>query len=212
MNPWFVLVDIVRALLFSVAHVAGGSFGAAIIVVSMIARITLLPLTLRMARNARAHQDALRQMEPELASIRARHANDFARQAEATQALRRKHGVGMMPRGTLSAMLVQSPIYALLYRAISTSAKAIGGFLWIGDLAKPDIIVAGIAALLAAASARTDAASNASSNAPALVSGVITLWIAWRLTSGVGLYWVTSSAVGLGQSLLLRAERTNART
>lgn len=208
MNPLAMLVDLFRGLLFAVAHVTGGSLGASILVVSTVIRIALLPLTIRMARRARAHQEILQRLQPELERIRRRHASDQQRMIEETVALHRRHGVGLLPRGTLGAMLVQAPIYGALYRAISTGARSVGGFLWIRDLAAPDIVLAIVASACAAISAKLDPSAAASSRAW-IAAAAITFVLAWRIAAGVGLYWVASSAVGVGQSLILR--RVDAR-
>lgn len=210
MNPWLILVDLVRALLFAVAHVTGGGLGAAILIVSALARVALLPVTLRMARRAREHRDALSRLEPRLARIRARHAGDDARIAEQTLALYREHGVGLMPRGTVSAMLVQAPVFGALYQAIGMAARKVGGFLWIGNLAAPDIAVAVIASLLAALATKADT-SAAGSSRLAIVSATVTFFLAWRLSAAVGLYWIASNAVGVGQALVLRREQPKQR-
>jgi YidC/Oxa1 family membrane protein insertase len=206
MNPWVAVVDALRALLFAVAHLTGGSVGGSILVVSTIIRIALLPVTIRMARRAREHQDALDRLQPQLERLRRRYANDEKRMLEETLALRRQHGVGVLPRGTFAAMLIQAPVYGALYRAIASSARSIGGFLWIRDLTGPDVVVAGIAAALAAAGAKLDASPSSASRAW-IAAAAITFVFAWRLASGVGLYWVASSAVGVGQSLVLRRSK-----
>lgn len=210
MNLWLALVDVFRALLFAVAHVTGGSLGAAILVLSTLIRVALLPLTLRLARRAREHQEAVRRLEPELARIRKRYANDRARMVEETMALYRKHGLGLLPRGTLVPALAQAPIYGALYRAIVGGARKVGGFLWVGDLGAPDLAIAVIAALLAATAATVDPNSPGSARA-GIVAAAITFFFAWRLTAGVGLYWIASNAVGLGQALVLRADAARAR-
>jgi membrane protein insertase Oxa1/YidC/SpoIIIJ len=170
MTLWMTLVDALRALLFAVAHLTGGSFGVAILIVSTLIRLAMLPLTLRMARQMRERKSTLR---------------------------------------TLPAAGIMAITFGALYSAISGSVKRIGGFLWIRDLGAPDIIIAGVAAALTALTARADATTGAQSRS-AFIGAAFTLWIAWRLTSGVGLYWVASNAVGLGQSLVLRRERQKA--
>ena len=207
MNPLLIAVDLMRAILFAVAHVAGGSMGASILVVSTVIRIALLPLTIRMARRAREHQETLRQLEPELERIRRRHAANQQRMIEETMALHLKHGVGLLPRGTLGTMLVQAPIYGTVYRAITTGARRVGGFLWMRDLAAPDIVLAIVAAIFAAISAKVDAGAASTSRAW-IAAAAITFVFAWRIAAGVGLYWAASSAVSVGQSLILRRVET----
>ena len=126
MNPWLLVVDLFRAVLFSVAHVTGGSLGASILVVSTVLRIALLPITIR---------------------------------------------------GTVR-------------------------FLWIRDLAAPDLGIALVAAICAAAAAKLDPNAMPSSRAW-IAAAAITFTFAWRLAAGVGLYRVASSVAGAGQSPVL---------
>jgi YidC/Oxa1 family membrane protein insertase len=203
MNLLLAPADLMRAVLFAVAHVTGGSLGTSILIVSTVIRIALLPLTIRIARRAREHQQTLKELEPELERIRRRHAADQQRVIEETMALHRKHGLGLLPRGTLGAMLVQAPIYGALYRAITTGVRRVGGFLWMRDLAEPDIVLAIAASILTVISAKVDAGAATPSRAW-IAGAAITFVFAWRIAAGVGLYWVASSAVGVGQSLILR--------
>jgi hypothetical protein len=53
---WDSFVEILRATIFSVAHLCGGSLGGGIMLVSAGVRLALLPLTLRLARRAREQQ------------------------------------------------------------------------------------------------------------------------------------------------------------
>ena len=82
---WSSFVDLLRVVLFALAHVCGGSLGGGIIMLSFIIRLALLPLTLRLAMRARDYQDAIRRLGPELEKLRRRHANDRVRLAQATQ-------------------------------------------------------------------------------------------------------------------------------
>lgn len=66
-------------VIFAVAHVCGGSLGAGIVVSSAIVRLALLPLTLHLARQARAQQMRLAALEPTLELLKRRHAKDPAR-------------------------------------------------------------------------------------------------------------------------------------
>ena len=71
---WAAFVEVIRAAIFSAAHVCGGSLGGGILLVSAVVRIALLPLTLKLARRAREQQAKLAALKPELDAIRRRHA------------------------------------------------------------------------------------------------------------------------------------------
>ena len=201
------IIDLLRSAIFSLSHVLGGSVGSSILVVSLVVRIVLLPLTIRWARRAQEHARRMRELEPELAKIRRRFADDPARMTEATFALYKRHGLGVFPEGMLKSMLIQLPINAGLYRAIVGGVRRAGGFLWIRDLTRPDVILATIAALLAAAAAAVGGTSGTAARNAAIVSGAVTFLIAWRLSGGLGLYWIASNAVGLAQAVMTRAPK-----
>jgi membrane protein insertase Oxa1/YidC/SpoIIIJ len=114
--------------------------------------------------------------------------------------LHRRHDVPLAPPGILATTLVQIPIGAALYRAVSTGFGPRAGFLWVSDLARPDALVAIGATLLAGVAAGAGPSGN---RAAVATSMLITVAIAWRLSASVGLYWVASNAVGAVQSLLL---------
>src|SRR5689334_22937741 len=127
---WSSFLDLIRVVLFSLGHVCGGSLGGGIIMLSLLVRLALLPLTFRLALRA-------------------------------------------------------------------------ARFLWIGDLSRPDALVASVAAGLAGAAVVAGPSSGSSKVAAALAAAT-TFLIAWRLSAGVGLYWVASNVVGVVQSLLVR--------
>ena len=200
---WSSFLDLIRVVLFSLAHVCGGSLGGGIIMLSLLVRLALLPLTLRLALRAREHQAVLRGLEPQLAALKMRHAEDPLALARAQRDLHAANGVGIMPKGSLLGTMVQMPIGAGLYEVIRESTLRAARFLWIGDLSRPDALVASVAAGLAGAAVVAGPSSGSSKVAAALAAAT-TFLIAWRLSAGVGLYWVASNVVGVVQSLLVR--------
>ena len=206
MLDWSIVVDAVRALVFAVAHLFGNSVGSGILAVSVLVRLALLPLTLRAARRAMEHQARIAALKPELERLRQKFGDDRAALAEATMRMYRERGIGVMPQGTLVSTLVQLPIGAALYQAFARGLGPKLGFLWVGDLARPDAILAGVAASLAGLAAGLSTTS--SHRSAVAISATITLVIAWRLSASVALYWIASSGVGAVQSLVLRRGRS----
>lgn len=208
MLGWDALVELLRESVFVLAHLFGGSLGSAIAALSVTVRLLLLPLTLRTALRVREHQLRLRTLAPTLERLRARYAHDPMQLAARTRALYRRHGLRPIPEGVFRAALVQLPLGAALYQAISGGLGAGHRFLWISDLAKPDALLAtAVAALAAGATAATPSATGNSGPAahlPVFLSGAVTLLVVWRVAAGVGVYWGASSLVGVVQGLLVR--------
>lgn len=202
MTAWLVVVDLFRELVFAAAHLFGGSVGAGVLAVSVATRLALLPLTLRVARRARAHQQQIKALAPELERLRERYRGDRARLMEETLALYQRRGVRLMPGGLLRSMLIQLPISVALYQAVAQGIGRGARFLWIRDLAAPDPTVAVVAATLAGFAASSG--DTAESRAAFALSAGVTFIIAWRLSATVGLYWLASSGVGAVQTLMLR--------
>jgi YidC/Oxa1 family membrane protein insertase len=205
MLDWSLVVDGVRALVFAAAHLFGNSVGSGILAVSVLARLALLPLTLRAARRAMEHKARVAALKPELDRLKQKLGDDRAALTEATMQLYRERGIGVVPQGTLASTLVQLPVGAALYQAFARGLGPKLSFLWAGDLARPDAILAGVAASLAGLAAGLSATTN--HRGAVAISATITLLIAWRLSASVALYWIASSGVGAVQALVLRRGR-----
>jgi YidC/Oxa1 family membrane protein insertase len=90
-----------------------GDFGLSIIVLTIAITALLLPLTLRQLTSMKATLA----LQPELAEIRRRHAQDLKAQHEATQELYKQHGIS--PASSFLPLLIQLPIFIGLYSALN---------------------------------------------------------------------------------------------
>ena len=203
MPIWTMFLDLLRVSLFALAHVCGGSLGAAVVVLSLIVRVALLPLTLRLAIRAHELDRAKRRLQPKVATLQKRYAGRPIELMTATRELYAANGVSEAPKGTFVGAMVQLPIAIGIYRTIEVVVKRAVRFLWVKDLSRPDALVASVAAGLAGAAVMAGPATPTSRTAAGLAA-VVTFVIAWRLSAGVGLYWIASSAVSVVQSLLVR--------
>ncbi len=210
---WESLVELVRAAIVTVAHACGGSLGAAVLVVSFGLRIALLPLTLRIARQARQRQALLAELKPRLERLRARHANDPAALLRETQALYRANGLRLFSADGIAALAIQAPLFAALFGATRRGLGAKVRFLWVAELARPDALLAwGVSVLTAIVMANAMSASGSSTlpaNAVAvlaLVVGAGTLVFLWSASSAVALSMGAGSLATLVQSWVLARE------
>src|SRR5437763_14559517 len=91
-----------------------GDFGLAIVVLTCVISLLLLPLTLRQLRHAKA----MRALQPQITAIRQQYATDQYAQTQAIQALYQEHGI--RPSSSFLSLLIQAPIYSGLYFALNT--------------------------------------------------------------------------------------------
>jgi YidC/Oxa1 family membrane protein insertase len=202
---WAQFVDLVYGGLVCVSAALGGSMGWAIAVVSLVVRVALLPLTLRMACHGLETRAALRRLEPELQRVRAKHKKDQRRALEETARLYRKHGVKLADERSLFSAIVQLPIFMGLFGAIRRGLVDGGCFLWVNNIAVPDVPLAVICAVVTALSASLAPGLTASQRAPmVLLPALLTLFFLSRLAAGLSIYALAQGLVGLGQAVLVR--------
>jgi YidC/Oxa1 family membrane protein insertase len=191
--------------LCTLAQLYGGNLGWAILTISVIVRLALLPIALRMARHAHAQQKLLHKLKDEIAALKKKHRTHPERLAPAMQELYRKHGVKPVDGGNLLGGAVQFMVGAGLYSAIRRRACAGGSFLRIRNLAQPN------APLVLLAGAITFVASAIGPHLPeqsriftSAIPAIMTIFIAWRLSSAIVLYWAATAAMNGAQAVMLR--------
>jgi YidC/Oxa1 family membrane protein insertase len=210
---WDTFVGLVRVAIIAAAHVSGGSLGTGIVAVSVLVRVALLPWTLRLARHACAQQAKVVALEPRIAALRKRYARDPLRLATETQAVYRAAGVRFMTPGTLLSFVVQAPLLGAVVAAVRRGLGAGARFLWVGDLARPDLALIGIASALSAAIAMTTPRVAGQPATPAftwMISGALTLVFLWSASSALTLSVGAGSLVSLAQNWLVSRDRVRA--
>jgi YidC/Oxa1 family membrane protein insertase len=193
--------------LLEALHRIGLGWGLAIIGLTLLVRLSTVPLVWRQMRSQRE----LRAHMPELKKLRERHKGDRQRLQQETAAYYRAHGI--KPLAAFGPLLIQIPVFVSLYYLMRTDVKSglfgEDGFLFIPHLvSKPHgaVLVALLVSYLAAQVASSVIATRAMTGGqrglmmmlPLLFASVIT-----RVPAGLGVYWVTSGLWGFGQQLAL---------
>ncbi len=204
MAIWAEFVDLMYVTLFCVSTALGGSMGWAIAVVSLVARLVLFPLTLRLAYRGLEAQAALRRLEPKLRRIREKHKKDQRRVLEATASLYRENGIKLADGRSVLGAMVQAPVFLGLFGAIRRGVADGGRFLWVRDLAMPDALLVLCCAAVTAWSSALAPTLSASQRAPlVIVPALLTLLFLSRMAAGLSIYTL-SGLVGVAQAVLVR--------
>lgn len=199
--------EMLASLMSHLAVLFDGSMGWAILALALAVRLALLPLTLRLARRMRANQKIVASLEPQVAEIRKRLAEQPAEMFAAMSNLYKQNGAHMFDRSSLMGALLQMPVFGLLYKAISNASTGAGPFLWMRSLATPDAALTAIVLALTALSAYyMPSAAPDKAMLMMVIQVVVTAFILWKLSAGVGLYWAASSFVSLLQTGMLRVD------
>src|SRR5689334_21496549 len=170
-NIWAIFVGFLQSVLltffnwFESAHIPG-SAGLAIILFTIVARLIILPLTLKSLQSTRKMQE----LQPQVKELQRKYGKDQQKLTEETMKLYRQYKA--TPVGGCLPMLIQLPIFLGVYQAVlhltqsSPAGYAVGaitrvlasnglsvgnitpstigvpqlsgGFLWLAELGKPD--------------------------------------------------------------------------
>jgi YidC/Oxa1 family membrane protein insertase len=116
-------------------HHLTGSWGLAVICLTICVRGAMFPISIKQARSAAKMQA----IQPEIAALKQKYGNDKEKFARAQMELFRKHNhnpfAGCLP------VFLQLPIFMGLYQALNHAVDLrLAKFLWIDNLAAPDML------------------------------------------------------------------------
>ncbi|MCL6459773.1 MAG: membrane protein insertase YidC [Gorillibacterium sp.] len=201
-------------LMDSLASLFQGSYGLAIISLTFIVRLALLPLMLKQFKKQQIIKTKMNRMKPELDMLRDKYKdidkinNPQAKsmQQQETMELYKQHEFNPLSMGCLP-MLLQLPILTGLYYAIRMSPDlATHPFLWF-QLGRPDPVLPFIAALVSYLQFRltqknADAASRKQTRFIGLLSPVMMGLFSFTAPAALPLYWIAGGVFMILQTLL----------
>jgi YidC/Oxa1 family membrane protein insertase len=122
--------------LLNVLHMIVPNYGLCIIVLTILVRGSMFPISRRTAQLSIKMQA----LAPEMRKIQEKFKDDPQARTAATMELYRKHGVN--PLGSCLPMVLQMPFFLGLYYCLQESINfRLAGFLWIDNLAAPDMLI-----------------------------------------------------------------------
>ncbi|WP_034550844.1 membrane protein insertase YidC [Carnobacterium funditum] len=207
-----LLVVPTQQLILRLADTFNGSYGFAIIIITLIVRIIILPLNLSQSRKSLAQQERTAVIKPELDVIQAKQkaAKTNEEKAVAQQELMSLYkdnnmsmlgGIGCLP------LLIQMPIFTAMFQAIRLSDEiASSTFMGIGLGARniPLAIAAGLIYLVQAYVSMIGLAPEQKKQMKTMMymNPIMILVFTISSPAGLGLYWLVGGFFGVFQTLL----------
>ena len=220
---WHLIIgNPVLNVLIALSHILGGSFGLAIIALTVIVRLISWPLTRRQLKSTKALQD----MQPKMQELQKKYGKNQQKLQQEMMKLYKEAGVN--PLGCLWPMLIQLPIWIALYQAImralattpenlldlarrlyswglvSEAIPLSSSFLWL-DLGHPDpywilaIIVGGtmwVQQKMTTAPS-VDPRQQSTARMMTLMMPLMFGFLTLMFPSGLALYWAVSNIIGI---------------
>lgn len=202
-----IILNFSRAIIW-LAHFFGNSYGAGIIMFTIIIRIILMPLMIFQTRSMRKTQE----VQPQLKALQKKYSSRDRETMQKLQAEQQKlySEAGINPMMGCLPAIVQLPIIWALYQAIwRTEILRSGSFLWLQLGHKdPYFILPILAAVATMASSwlTTKSAPETSSMNTMMVFGMplVVFFTALNVPSSLSLYWTISYVFQVGQTLLIQ--------
>ena len=186
-----------------------GNYGVAIIILTIIVRIVLFPLTYKGMKSMKRMQ----QLSPRMKKLQAKYKNNKEKLNKEMMGLYRKNRVN--PLGGCLPMLLQLPVFFALYSSLSSAVELRHApfILWISDLSQPDGL--GITPLLMGASMyfqqkltpQTAMMDPTQAKVMQMLPFIFTIFT-FTFPSGLTLYWVTSNILSIAQQQIINRIKT----
>ena len=175
------------------------NYGLAIILLTLVVRAGLYPLTLKQTRSMAQMQ----KIQPQVQDLKDRYKDDSQKFNEEVLKLYQKHKVN--PLGGCLPLILQLPILIALYNTIRIAVELRKTpFLWIPDLSKGDpyyLLPAAIALLMYYQQTKMSGPQQAQQKQMMTMMPIIMFMITWSLPAGLLVYWAASSVIGLFQQI-----------
>jgi len=186
-------------------HSWAAHWGLAIILLTILVKSLLLPLTNKSFKN----MQMMKKLQPEMTKIKEKHKGDQQAQNQEMMALYKRHGFN--PLMGCFPMLLQMPIWIALYQTIGNAVELYHAplGLWINDLSAGDpyyIMPIALGGLMLAQSALTTSTGGDGLQQKMLKYGMPLMFAVFMLflPSGLVLYILVNTILTIVQNIVIR--------
>jgi YidC/Oxa1 family membrane protein insertase len=120
LNIWELIIQQpLTNVLIVISHAFGGNFGVAIIILTIVVNLALLPFTLSQIKTSKK----MMELQPKLAELQKKFSKDRQKLAQEQMKLYKESGV--KPAGCALQMFIQMPVWIALYQSIVLALAAV---------------------------------------------------------------------------------------
>ena len=219
---WLTAISKALLAFLNAVHRAIPNYGISIIVLTIIIKAALFPLT----RKSQVSMFRMQQLQPMISQMKERFKGDKQRMGKEQMLLFKKHGVN--PMSGCLPMILQLPVFFALFRTLQLSfeMRQAPFLLWVTDLSRPDTLLHfsfnipfignGLNILPLIMTAASFAQMKLTPKAPAAdpqaqaqqrmmsFMPIMFAFILYHMPSGLTVYWTTSTIFSIIESLIIR--------
>ncbi|MHA8138389.1 membrane protein insertase YidC [Lactobacillaceae bacterium Scapto_B20] len=203
-----------------IAKLVGG-YGWALIVLTVLVRLVLLPLMVNQMRKSTTQQEKMNLIKPQLQEIQKRQKEaktpeERTATSQAMMALYRDNGISMTGGIGCLPILIQLPVFAALYEAIRFSpelSKTIFFGIKLGDKNIALAILSFVAYIIQALLSRQGLPKEQQKQMQTMlfISPIFILLIAFNAPAGLGIYFFIGGIFACIQTLIINMYRPKIR-
>ena len=221
---WFGFISKVLTTIMRWLHDKAGSWGVAIVLLTITIRTVLWPLQAKAQRSMKR----MGKLSPLMKELQTKHKDDPQRMNQEVMKLYREYGVN--PVGGCLPMFVQIPIFFGFFNMLKSAAELRGqSFLgWVHDLSLPDTIatmhlpfslpligdhfdvnplplIMGVTMVAQMKLTPQPATVDKSQRTMMMLMPVMFLWFSYNYAAALALYWSTSNIYMIAQTWIMKA-------
>lgn len=192
---------------------SANGYGIAIIIITLVVRLVLLPLMLRQQRTMTISQEKMKVLKPQIDIIQAQSKKNPTQEEQLhlnqlMQEVYRKNGTSMIPSMGCLTMLIQLPIFSGLYQAVAYSPEISKSTFFGIPLGQSSLLITIIATALYFVQSwimlqGVDKDQRKTMQTTALISPMITFIFCLFYNAGLGLYFLAGGIIIIIQQLLV---------
>lgn len=199
-------------LIVMLAEFLNGDYGLAIIVITIVVRLAIMPMNVNQIKKSMVQQEKMKYIKPELEDIKFRQQNaqtseEKAAVSQEMMALYKENNISMTGGVGCLPILIQMPIFTAMYQAVHLTPQiAQSTFLGInlGDKSPLLAILAGVAYLAQGYVSTIGMPEETKSQMKTmmLMNPIMILMFSWSSPAGLALYWLAGGIFAAVQTLL----------
>lgn len=199
-------------LIVMLAEMLNGNYGLAIIVITIIVRLAIMPLNFSQIKKTMVQQEKMKYIKPELEDIQFRQKNaqspeEKAAVSQEMMALYKENNISMTGGVGCLPILIQMPIFTAMYQAVNLTPEiSASTFLGINlGVSSPLLaILAGVAYVIQGYVSTIGMPQETKSQMKSmmLMNPIMILMFSWSSPAGLALYWLAGGIFAAAQTAL----------
>ena len=199
-------------LIVWLAELFSGNYGLAIILITIIVRVIIMPLNFSQIKKSMVQQEKMRYIKPELEDIQRRQKEAATPEeknavSQEMMALYKENNISMTGGVGCLPILIQMPIFTAMYQAVNLTPQISESTFFGINLGSPSILLAILAGVAYFGQGYVSMLgmpeeTRGQMKSMMLMNPLMILFFSWSSPAGLALYWLAGGIFAVAQTLV----------